>query len=100
MGYSRGYHVEVNLSDKTMNKKIREAQIDQYNYILVVGRDEEDAMSVNVRLRGQKRPVGTKGVLELANEWEEMNNPGALGRPTALPSFRRASTANPPEASS
>merc|ERR1712217_481060 len=76
--YSRGFHAEVNLSDKTMNKKIREAQIDRYNYILVVGREEENAMTVNVRLRGQKRPVGTKGVQELADEFEELNSPGAL----------------------
>jgi threonyl-tRNA synthetase len=34
-----------------MNKKIREAQLDQVNYILVVGDKEMDANSVNVRTR-------------------------------------------------
>jgi len=90
--YAKGYHAEVNLSDRTMNKKIREAQIDQFNYILVVGLEEENNMTVNIRLRGQKKPVGTKGLQELADEFEEMNNPGAL-RSKAVPIFRRASAA-------
>jgi histidyl-tRNA synthetase len=34
-------HVDVDLSDRTMQKKVREAQLAQYNYILVVGEQEK-----------------------------------------------------------
>lgn len=33
-------HVVVDTSDRTMQKKVREAQLSQYNYILVVGEQE------------------------------------------------------------
>jgi threonyl-tRNA synthetase len=33
-------HVDVDVSDRTMQKKVREAQLAQYNYILVVGEQE------------------------------------------------------------
>merc|ERR1712176_1080610 len=98
--HGKGYHADVDFSDKTMNKKIREATIEQYNYILVVGQEEEDNMTVNVRLRGQKKPVGTRSLQELLNEFEEMNSPGALARPKGVPYFRRASAVDSPPASS
>lgn len=44
-------HVDVNASDNTINKKVREAQLAQYNYILVVGANEQAAGTVNVRTR-------------------------------------------------
>lgn len=34
-------HVDVDGSDRTMQKKVREAQLAQYNYILVVGEQEK-----------------------------------------------------------
>jgi len=33
-------HCDVDMSDRTMQKKVREAQLAQYNYILVVGEQE------------------------------------------------------------
>ena len=39
-------------------QKIREAQISQYNYILVVGDKEREAQTVNVRTRESKQPFG------------------------------------------
>ncbi|CAL2275470.1 unnamed protein product [Prunus armeniaca] len=35
-----GYYVDVDTSDKTIQKKVREAQMAQYNYILVVGGED------------------------------------------------------------
>ncbi|XP_050237224.1 threonine--tRNA ligase, mitochondrial 1 [Mercurialis annua] len=49
--HNAGYYVDVDLTDRTINKKIREAQLAQYNYILVVGEDEAKTGEVNVRLR-------------------------------------------------
>eukprot|EP00761_Pharyngomonas_kirbyi_P012508 gb/GECH01012535.1/.p1 GENE.gb/GECH01012535.1/~~gb/GECH01012535.1/.p1 ORF type:complete len:681 (+),score=214.99 gb/GECH01012535.1/:1-2043(+) len=42
---------DVDLSGRKLNKKIREAQVAQYNFILVVGQDEQENNSVNVRTR-------------------------------------------------
>jgi threonyl-tRNA synthetase len=44
-------YVDIDDSDNSVNKKIRMAQVSQYNYILVVGQNEVDNKSVNVRLR-------------------------------------------------
>jgi threonyl-tRNA synthetase len=48
------FHADVDAADKKMQKKVREAQLAQYNYILVVGADEEAAATVNVRTRDNK----------------------------------------------
>jgi len=39
------------LSDNTLPKKIRNSEIAQYNFIFVVGAEEENTRSVNVRNR-------------------------------------------------
>ena len=46
-----GHHVEVDASDRKMQKKVREAQLEQFNYILVVGEQEKTNDTVNVRTR-------------------------------------------------
>ena len=49
--HNAGYFVDVDDSTKTLNKKVRDAQLDQYNFILVVGSQEEEAGTVNIRTR-------------------------------------------------
>jgi threonyl-tRNA synthetase len=34
--------VELDDSDASISKKIRNAQVSQFNYIVIVGKDEED----------------------------------------------------------
>jgi len=46
-----GLHADVDLLDRKMQKKVREAQVAQYNYILVVGEKERSEQTVNVRTR-------------------------------------------------
>lgn len=62
--HTEGYYVDVDASTLTLNKKIRTAQLAQYNYILVVGAEEVEAQSVNVRSRNNK-VHGTKTLPEL-----------------------------------
>ncbi|WOG99160.1 hypothetical protein DCAR_0518508 [Daucus carota subsp. sativus] len=52
--HEAGYYVDVDISDKTVNKKVFEAQDKQYNYILVVGKEEIENGKVSVRARGEK----------------------------------------------
>ena len=43
--------------------QVREAQLEQYNYILVVGAEEEAANTVNIRTRANER-LGTLPLAE------------------------------------
>ena len=49
-----GLRVDVNDSSETTGKKIREAQVAQYSYILIVGDVELKNKTVNVRTRDEK----------------------------------------------
>lgn len=53
-----GFWVDVDNGENTLPKKIRNGEIAQYNFILVVGQEELDGNSVNVRNRddvGEKK---------------------------------------------
>ncbi|UYV75656.1 TARS [Cordylochernes scorpioides] len=55
MLHSAGFQCDVDLDyGDTLNKKVRNAQLAQYNFILVVGENEMQAGSVNVRTRDNK----------------------------------------------
>ncbi|KAJ3515363.1 hypothetical protein NLJ89_g1814 [Agrocybe chaxingu] len=58
----QGLFADVDNGDNTLPKKIRNGEIAQYNFILVVGQEELDARSVNVRNRDD---VGTKAKGEM-----------------------------------
>ncbi|KAL1458375.1 hypothetical protein WDU94_008532 [Cyamophila willieti] len=50
--FEAGFMCDADLdSSDTLNKKIRNAQISQYNFIMVVGEKERNAATVNVRTR-------------------------------------------------
>ena len=50
--HAAGFEAEADTDPSTtMNKKIRNAQLDQWNYILVVGEKESQNNTVNVRTR-------------------------------------------------
>lgn len=53
--HKAGFMVEADLdAGDTMNKKIRNAQLAQFNFILVVGEKEKNSSTVNVRTRDNK----------------------------------------------
>ncbi|MFC1722510.1 threonine--tRNA ligase [Nanoarchaeota archaeon] len=57
----KNIRVELDLRAESINKKVRESQLDQVNYILVVGDKEQENQSVNIRTRdnqvhGEKNP--------------------------------------------
>ncbi|THU63984.1 hypothetical protein C4D60_Mb01t21650 [Musa balbisiana] len=49
--HQAGYYVDADLTDRKIQKKVREAQLAQYNYILVVGEEEAKTGQVSVRIR-------------------------------------------------
>eukprot|EP00128_Syssomonas_multiformis_P005315 Colp12_sorted_trinity150504_noHs@25081 len=52
--HDAGYAAEADLSDDTLQKKIRNAQVAQFNFILVVGEKEQANRTANVRTRDNK----------------------------------------------
>jgi len=55
--WDAGIYSEVDLSDVTLNKKIRNAELSQNNFILTVGSEESASRTVNIRNRDD---IGTK----------------------------------------
>lgn len=49
--HEAGFYVDVDDSTRTLNKKVREGEVNQYNFILVIGQQEMDSQGVNVRTR-------------------------------------------------
>lgn len=66
-----GYFCDVDLSSVTLNKKIREAQLSQYNFILVVGSQEQETHTVDVRKRDNSRH-GKSDLTSLISKFQEM----------------------------
>lgn len=61
----------MDIGDNTIPKKVREAQLAQYNYILVAGDQEVASETVNVRTRDEVRH-GQKSVPDLLAEFAEL----------------------------
>ncbi len=48
-----GFNCDLDITNATLNKKVRNAQNNQYVYIAVVGKQEEEEGQVDVRFRDQ-----------------------------------------------
>lgn len=59
-----GYQVELSTSNDTLNKKVRQYQLEQWNFILVAGEKEAASGEVDVRTRENKR-IGTMRIDKL-----------------------------------
>ncbi|VVA92999.1 unnamed protein product [Arabis nemorensis] len=53
--HEAGYYVDADITNRSIKKKVREAQAAQYNYILVVGDEEVKTGEVTVRVREENR---------------------------------------------
>ena len=71
-----GFHSMVDSTNATINKKIRNAQLSQWNYMLVVGQDEMDLGMVNIRSR-EGNIIGLKRVDEAIAMFKEEKAPVA-----------------------
>ncbi|CAA6672500.1 unnamed protein product [Spirodela intermedia] len=49
--HAAGYYADADITDRKLEKKVREAQLAQYNFILVVGEKEASSGQVSVRVR-------------------------------------------------
>ena len=65
--FDAGLRVEIDERSESVNKKVRDAQLEQCNYILVVGDKEKDNSTANVRTR-DNQVHGEKKVVELIKD--------------------------------
>ncbi|KAF9280462.1 threonyl-tRNA synthetase [Mortierella alpina] len=72
--YDAGFFADVDASDATLNKKIRNAELAQYNFIFVVGAEEEASQSVNVRSRDDVESKAKGQIRSLEEVMEKLNN--------------------------
>uniref|UniRef100_A0A8C6WB44 threonine--tRNA ligase n=1 Tax=Nannospalax galili TaxID=1026970 RepID=A0A8C6WB44_NANGA len=69
--FEEGFMADVDLDDScTLNKKIRNAQLAQYNFILVVGEKEKINNAVNIRTRDNK----IHGEISVASAIDKLKN--------------------------
>lgn len=73
-----GFYAEAETSGKTLNKKVREAQLAQWNYVAVVGETEQTDLSVNIRQRDLEKPLGTFTIHEFIAKLESENMPSSV----------------------
>lgn len=66
--FDAGFDADMDLSDHTVKKKILEAQKAGYNYILVVGPDEVEKKTVNVRFNNEEKE---RTLEDLFSEWND-----------------------------
>ncbi|KAJ2861779.1 threonyl-tRNA synthetase [Coemansia aciculifera] len=64
--HEAGFYTDVDLSGDKMDKKIRNAEIAQYNFICIVGPKEQEEVSVNVRCRDDIESKGRGRTVPLA----------------------------------
>jgi len=72
-----GFHAEVELSTKTLNKKVRESQLAQWNFIAVVGEKESEKLRVNVRERDLEKPIGEFTLPEFIAKLDSLGMPSS-----------------------
>jgi len=71
--HEAGYYVEVDVSNHHIKKKIKDAQLAQWNFILVIGNEEVAHRSVNVRQRhdpNKLEEMPLQAFLEMAQKLE------------------------------
>ncbi|KAJ5020721.1 hypothetical protein J3E73DRAFT_435319 [Bipolaris maydis] len=61
------FHADIDISGNTMQKKIRTAQLALYNFIMVVGAEEQQARAVNWRNRDDQE-TQQRGLIKLRDE--------------------------------
>jgi threonyl-tRNA synthetase len=68
--HKAGFEVELDRSNAQLNKKIRNAQLEQWNFILVAGEEEAALGMVDIRSRDNTR-VGKMRIDDLVEYFKD-----------------------------
>ncbi|KAK2589717.1 threonyl-tRNA synthetase [Conoideocrella luteorostrata] len=72
MCFEKGLFADVDLTGNTFQKKIRTGQLDQYNFIFVVGAEEEKSRTVNIRNRDDQATQNKGELIPLTEALDHM----------------------------
>jgi len=70
--HDAGFFVDIDISGTTMKKKILQAQMHQYNFTFVVGAQEAETRSVNIRNRDDPSTQARGLMLPIAEAIEKL----------------------------
>jgi len=73
MLHKEGFYADVDISKSTFQKKVRNAQISQYNLQLVIGKNEVENGTVNIRTRDNK-VEGEMKIEEMIAKFKKMRD--------------------------
>jgi len=68
----KGYDCDADLSNHKISKKIRDAQVSGYNFIIVVGKEEEEKNCVNLRDGSDSAVIGAMSVDEVLAKFDAL----------------------------
>jgi threonyl-tRNA synthetase len=71
--HNEGFYADVDTSKATFQKKVRNAQISQYNFQLVIGETELNNGTVNIRTR-DNQVEGEKKVDEMMTMFKQLRD--------------------------
>jgi len=77
---AQGFYADVDVSGNTLQKKVRTGQLQKYNFIFIVGEQEENTKSVNIRNRD---------IAELQNKNEMISLDEVIPKLSALKQEKR-----------
>lgn len=66
----KGFAVEIDSSNDKLDKKVRNAQVDAFNYIGVIGQKEVEEKKITLRKRDEQKAFGTLEIAELVKLFE------------------------------
>lgn len=68
------FYADVDLTGNTLQKKVRNGQILKYNFIFIVGEQEMNEKSVNIRNRDVMEQQGKNATVEFATVMKQLKN--------------------------
>ena len=76
----QNYSVNIDNSGDQLAKKVRNAQLEGYNFIGVIGPEECKNNQINLRKRDQEEPIGKFDVAGLVKMFSELRPPKSKKR--------------------
>jgi threonyl-tRNA synthetase len=76
----QGYSIHIDKSGDKLDKKIRNAQLESYNFIGVIGPKEVETETINLRKRDEQDPFGTFTIPEMLKMFSELTAPKSRKR--------------------
>lgn len=69
----KGYYADIDYSSNKLGKKVREAQVSQYNFIVIVGDKEAQTQTISVRSRDNTNNINSNNTNSNSNTNTDTN---------------------------